>query len=128
MESFCTHRGLSVDEWISDIGSGLNYKRKGLCKLIDLVCDGKIKAVVIAHKDRLVRFGFDHFYFLFQRFGTDILIMNQESLSPEEEMVQDLMSIVHCFSCRLYGLRSYKKVIRDAASKKNKTDGKSRDG
>ncbi len=78
-----------------------------------------MQRLVIAHKDRLVRFGFEWFAAFCERHGTDLVIINGETLSPEQEMVQDLLSIVHIFSARLYGLRSYKKVIRDAALQKD---------
>lgn len=64
---------------------------------------------MIAHKDRLVRFGFEFFEKFCDDHGCKIVVMNTESLSPEEEMVQDLLLIVHCFSSRLYGLKRYKK-------------------
>lgn len=71
----------------------------------------EVSEIVIAHKDRLVRFGFEWFEKFCQNRGTSILVMNAESLSPEEEMTQDLLSIIHCFSSRLYGLRKYRKKI-----------------
>lgn len=64
-----------------------------------------------AHKDRFVRFGFDWFYNYCLKFNCEIEIVNNEKLSPQEEMVQDLISIIHIFSCRIYGLRKYKKEI-----------------
>ena len=72
---------------------------------------GEIKEIVIAHKDRLVRFGYEWFDAFCRSHGTEIIVMNAQSLSPEEEMVKDLLSIVHCFSSRLYGLRRYNKSI-----------------
>jgi len=76
---------------------------------------GEISQLIIAHKDRLVRFGFDFFFIFAQKHGCNIIVANQEELSPQQEMVEDLMAIVHCFSSRLYGLRNYKKNIREAA-------------
>ena len=114
LEIFCTAKGLAIDEWLYDIGSALNYKRKNFKKLMDLVETGEISTLVIAHKDRLVRFGFEWFQYFCEKHGTEIVIMNQERLSPEQEMTQDLISIIHTFSCRLYGLRKYKKIIRQA--------------
>jgi len=70
----------------------------------------------VAHKDRLIRFGFDLVMHLWRTHGCEILVMNTETLSPEQEMVQDLMTITHCFSARLYGLRNYRKTL-DAALK-----------
>ncbi|MBE9212758.1 IS607 family transposase [Plectonema cf. radiosum LEGE 06105] len=100
-------------EIITDIGSGLNFKRKGLQTLLDRVLSNSIKLVVVAHKDRLCRFGFDIISWLCARQQTEILVLDQKNLSPEREMVEDILAIVHVFSCRLYGLRKYKKQISE---------------
>lgn len=98
-------------ECIQDIGSGLNYKRKGLIRLLERILSGNVRLVVIAHKDRLCRFGFDLVSWIASQFKTEILVLNQSNLSPEREMVEDILAIIHVFSCRLYGLRKYKKQI-----------------
>ncbi len=87
----------------------MNFKRKRFLELIDGMARGEIKHLLVAHKDRLVRFGFDLISHLAERNGCKIEVVNQESLSPQQEMVEDLLSIVHTFSCRLYGMRKYKK-------------------
>ena len=71
----------------------------------------KIKTIIITHKDRFIRFGYDWFEKFCMKFHTTIVIVNNEELSPQEELVQDIVSILHVFSCRLYGLRKYKKQI-----------------
>ena len=71
----------------------------------------KIKTIIITHKDRFIRFGYDWFEKFCMKFHTTIVIVNNEGLSPQEELVQDIVSILHVFSCRLYGLRKYKKQI-----------------
>lgn len=76
---------------------------------------GELSEIIIAHKDRLVRFGFDWFEKYCKDHGVSIIVMNAETLSPEEEMTKDLLSIIHCFSSRLYGLRKYKKKILEMA-------------
>jgi putative resolvase len=111
VESFCLVQGKAIDLKLEDIGSGLNYKRKNFILLMEMVERGEISEIVIAHKDRLVRFGFEWFEKFCQDHGTSILILNSESLSPQEEMTKVLLSIIHCFSSRLYGLRKYKKKI-----------------
>jgi putative resolvase len=111
VEAFCLAAGKEVHEKLEDIGSGLNYKRKNFVKLMEMVEQGEISEIVIAHKDRLVRFGFEWFEKFAQDHGVKIVVMNADSLSPEEEMTKDLLSIIHCFSSRLYGLRKYKKKM-----------------
>ena len=81
--------------------------------LMEQVERGEIKEIIIAHKDRLVRFGYEWFEVFCERHGTALIVMNTESLSPEQEMTQDLLAIIHCFSSRLYGLRKYKKTLKD---------------
>lgn len=117
MEQFCLARGYAVDEWVEEIGGGLNFKRKKFLNLIEEAISGKIETIVIAHKDRLCRFAFDLIEQLLKKRGCQIVVANAESMSPQQELVEDLMAVVHCFSCRLYGSRSYRKekekAIRD---------------
>ena len=87
-----------------------------LVRIMSLVEAWAIHTLVIAHKDRLARFGMDWFEHYLEQHGCKLVIINNEALSPESEMVQDLMAIIHCFSCRLYGLRRYKKIIKAAVS------------
>lgn len=117
MEVFCLNKGLEVDDWVSEIGGGLNFKRKKFLALIQSMLKGEIETIVIAHKDRMCRFAFDFILELAKSVNCKILVANQQSLSPQQELVEDLMSIIHCFSCRLYGLRSYSKEIREAINK-----------
>ena len=114
LELFCAGRGLEVDEWIEEIGGGLNFKRKKLLELINDILSGKVKTLVVAHKDRLTRFGFDLIEYICQQNNCEILVMNSLSVSPEQEMVEDLMTIIHSFSSRLYGLRNYRKSLEKA--------------
>ena len=100
-----------VDETIEDIGSGLNYNRKKWNKLIDSCMTNEISTIIITHKDRFIRFGYDWFERFLSKFNIEIIVVNKESLSPQEELVQDIISILHVFSCRIYGLRKYKKKI-----------------
>jgi predicted site-specific integrase-resolvase len=119
VEAFCRNEKMLIDEWIEEVASGLNYKRPKFSRLFEEIELGMVTQLVIAHKDRLVRFGFEWFEAFCHRHGTSVLIVNGDTLSPEQELVQDLLSIVHVFSARLYGLRSYKKVLRDAAMQKD---------
>jgi putative resolvase len=115
VETFCLAKGKEIHEKLEDIGSGLSYKRKNFVKLMEMVEQGEVSEIVIAHKDRLVRFGFEWFDKFCRDHGVKIIVMNADSLSPEEEMTKDLLSIIHCFSSRLYGLRKYKKKIIEMA-------------
>jgi predicted site-specific integrase-resolvase len=114
LEQFCAARGLTVDEWIAEIGGGLNFKRPKFLKLVDAIIAGEVSSLIIAHKDRLARFGYDLLEHLCTTHQCEILVLNQETLSPEQEMVQDLMTIIHGFSSRLYGLRNYRKSLQEA--------------
>ncbi len=116
MEAYCPGAGVAVDEWLLEIGSGLHFKRKVFLSLRECIEKRKITHLPVAHKDRLTRFGFDWFEHFATQHGCTITVVNQESLSPQEEMVEDWMSIVPAFSCRLYGLRPYRKQIRDAVN------------
>ena len=104
-------KGIIVDEIIEDIGSGLNYNRKKWNKLIEECMENKIDSIIVTHKDRFVRFGYDWFERFLSKFNVKIIVVNNELLSPQEELVQDIISILHVFSCRIYGLRKYKKKI-----------------
>jgi predicted site-specific integrase-resolvase len=103
-----------VDEWIKEIGGGMNFKRRKFLGLMDEVLSGHIQRVVIAHKDRLARFGDELISHLFRRHGCELIVLNSESLSPEQELVQDLMSITHGFSRRLDGLRTSRRSLKEA--------------
>jgi len=113
LRTFCNARGIVVDRCIEDYGSGLNYNRKKWNELLAQVMERKVKTIVITHKDRFIRFGYEWFETFCEKFGTSILVVNNEDLSPQEELVEDIVSILHVFSCRLYGLRKYKKLIRE---------------
>jgi len=121
MEQFCLNSGIAVDDWISEIGGGMNFKRKRFLGLMDAIQAGTVAKLLIAHKDRLCRFGFDYFERMAKECGCELVVVNQESLSPQQEMVEDLLTIVHTFSCRLYGLCRYKKMLKEDLVIKNKT-------
>ena len=107
---------------MEDIGSALNYKRRGFNRIIEQIELGLVKLVVIGYPDRFIRFGYDWFEQFCERHGTQITVINGETLSPEEELVRDLIAIVTVFSARLHGLRSHKKLIRAAALGKDLKD------
>ena len=114
LEAFCTHRNMEVDEWMMEVGGGLNFKRKQFLSLVDAIVEGQVERVILAHQDRLARFGYQLLVHLCETHQCELLAMNTEELSPELELVQDLINITHCFSSRLYGLRNYRKALKKA--------------
>ena len=118
LEAYSKQHSITVDEWMSDIGSGLNYKRKQFNRLLEMIELGQVRRLIIAHRDRLVRFGYEYFEAFCQRHHTELVVIDGEAMSPEQELVRDLIAIVTVFSARLHGLRSYRKVLKDAALQK----------
>jgi len=112
LKQYANAKGIIVDEILEDIGSGLNYNRKKWNKLIENCMLGLVKTILIAHKDRFIRFGYDWFERFLKSNGVEIIVVNNEKLSPQEELVDDLVSIIHVFSCKIYGLRKYEKQIK----------------
>jgi len=110
-------RQRGVQEIIADVGSGLNERRKGFLKLLDKVLHNEVDKVVILYEDRLTRFGFDTLKRVFEVHGTSIDVLNQvEMKSPQQELVDDLITIISHFAGRMYGLRSrkHKEVVECA--------------
>jgi putative resolvase len=99
-----------------DIGGGLNFKRKGLLSLLEQVMSGNIESIVVGHQDRLARFGVDLIRWFCEQKDCQLVVLGRTELSPERELVEDILSIIHCFSCRLYGLRKYKSTIKEDPS------------
>jgi predicted site-specific integrase-resolvase len=112
METYCRSAAIPVDRWVQEVGSGMDFKRKHFLSIVDRIQRGEIAKLLVAHKDRLMRFGFDLFHHIAAENGCEIVVVNQESLSPQQEMVEDLMAIVHTFSGRLSGMRKYKSEIK----------------
>ena len=102
-------------EIITDIGSGINYNKVGLNILLDKVIKGEVDKVVVLHKDRLLRFGFELVENLCKRYGTSIEIVDNTPKTEEQELVEDLVQIITVFSCKLQGKRAnkMKKVIAE---------------
>ena len=108
LECFCAAKGWPF-ELISDLGSGLNYSKKGLRQLINKIMDGKIGRLVVTHKDRLLRFGSELIFAICEARGIEVVLINQgEQPSFEEELASDVLEIITVFSARLYGSRSHK--------------------
>ena len=110
---FCTFT-LIVDEWILEIGGGLNFKRKQFLRLVDDIVDGQVERVVLAHQDRLVRLDYPLLVHLCQTYSCELVVMDAKAVSPERELVQDLITITDCFSSRVPGLRTYREALKKA--------------
>jgi len=95
---------------VTDVGSGLNDHRKGLLKIMDMAKRGEVKSVAVTYRDRLTRFGFNYLEIYFASYDVNLIVLHHysEDKSPQEELVEDLMSIIASFSGKLYGLRSGK--------------------
>lgn len=108
LELYCVAHGWKF-EMISDLGSGMNYHKKGLRHLIDLILESQIGRLVLTHKDRLLRFGAELVFSICEAKGVEIVILNQgEDTSFEEDLAKDVLEIITVFSARLYGSRSKK--------------------
>jgi len=115
MELFIASRGEEF-EIISDIGSGINYNKKGLEKLLALISQNRVDKLYLLHKDRLVRFGFELIETICKLHNTEIVtITKDDTKTDEQEMIEDIMNIIHVFSCRMNGKRSHinKKIIEN---------------
>lgn len=109
LESYCAANGWSY-EVVQDLGSGLNYKKRGLRQLIKRICVGDIGRLVLTHKDRLLRFGSEIVFALCEEFNVEVTIINQSEkpIRLEEELAGDVLEIITVFSARLYGSGSHK--------------------
>ena len=121
LETFCAAKGWSY-EVMQDVGSGINYNKKGLQQLVKRIFSGNVGRLVLTHKDRLLRFGSELIFSLCEAFNTEVVIINQgeQPLNFEEELAQDVLEIITVFSVRLYGSRSHKnrklvETLREAA-------------
>ncbi|HFU76839.1 MAG TPA: IS607 family transposase [Arcobacter sp.] len=114
LENFILDQDIKIDQVFSDIASGINFeKRKNFFKLLDLVIDGQVEKVFINYKDRLSRVGFSLFKELFLKFGTEIIVANgntNEKLDSEEIM-NEIITLIHCFSMKHYSKRRVKRAI-----------------
>jgi len=109
LNQYCDTHQFKNYKMISDLGSGLNYNKKGLNLLIENVVSGKIAKIIITHKDRLLRFGYELIVKLCSLFKTELIIINnKENLTYEQQFCSDICEIMTVFSSRLYGKRSHK--------------------
>lgn len=107
------HQRYPDHDIVTDIASGLNFHRPGLRSILDRALQGTLKQVVVAHQDRLCRFGFDLIHYLLtEKCNVELVVLNNQKSTPQEELVTDLLSIVTVFSARANGLRKYKSQIK----------------
>jgi excisionase family DNA binding protein len=103
-------------EFVKDIGSGLNFKRKGLKTILERAMSGTHITLVVAHRDRLARFGIELIRQIIEHNGGKLVMLDEVFLSPEPELAKDLRNIIHVFSARMRGLRDYKQHINQIVS------------
>lgn len=110
LKTYANAKGYIVSSIITDIGSGLDYNRKGFNSIL---YSEKKQKILISYKDRFVRFGYSWFDNFLKSKGSEIIVVNNQTLSPKQELVEDLISIIQIFSCRIDGLKKYKKKIKN---------------
>lgn len=120
LKQYAYSKGYSF-EIITDIGSGINYKKEGLLKMINLVECGEVDRIIVLYKDRLIRFGYDLIEYICKLNDTKIEIVDNSTISKEQELTEDLIQIITVFANKLYGARS-KKTINLIKSVKENAD------
>jgi transposon, resolvase len=120
LKQYAYSKGYSF-EIITDIGSGINYKKEGLLKMITLIERGEIERIIVLYKDRLIRFGYDLIEYICKLNNTKIEIVDNSTISKEQELTEDLIQIITVFANRLYGTKS-KKTINLIKSVKENAD------
>lgn len=118
LKQYAYSKGYSF-EIITDIGSGINYKKEGLLKMINLVECGEVDRIIVLYKDRLIRFGYDLIEYICKLNDTKIEIVDNSTISKEQELTEDLIQIITVFANRLYGARSKKTVNLIKSIKEN---------
>lgn len=111
IQEYLNSKGIILDDVYKDIASGLNYNRKQWNKLLQEVKQESIETIYITYKDRFTRFGYEWFENYCKEYNTNIIVLNNKKTSPEEELIEDLFSIIHVFSSRSYGIRRYKSKL-----------------
>ena len=122
LKQFCFSNGIKIDGVFQDVASGISFeKRKEFFRMLDDVLDRKVKTVYITYKDRLSRVGFELFYHLFQRFGTEIVVISEVGSTKldSEEIFEDIISLLHCYSMKLYSKRRLSKIKEALSDESN---------
>lgn len=125
LKQFCFSNGYCVNKIFSDIASGISFeKRKEFFNMLDDIVSGKVERILITYKDRLSRVGFELFYHLFKKYNTEILIMSEVGSQKldSEEIFEEIVSLLHCYSMKLYSKRKDKKIREIIESDGNEED------
>lgn len=125
LKQFCFSNGYCVNKIFSDIASGISFeKRKEFFNMLDDIVSGKVERILITYKDRLSRVGFELFYHLFKKYDTEILIMSEVGSQKldSEEIFEEIVSLLHCYSMKLYSKRKDKKIREIIESDGNEED------
>lgn len=122
LKQWCFNQGYSISAIYSDVASGISFeKRKQFFELLDEVIEGRVERVVILYKDRLSRVGFDLFYHLFKKYNCEIEVMSEAGSSKldSEEIFEEIISLLHCYSMKLYSKRNARKKIKELIEENN---------
>ena len=125
LNSFCMNTGIQVDGVFQDVASGISFdNRKQFFELLDDVLEYKVEKVVITYKDRLSRVGFDLFYHLFRKFGTEIVVASQlgSKKLDSEEIFEEIVSLLHCYSMKMYSKRRVAKIKEALSDDQNDSE------
>ena len=113
LKHYCFSNGVKVDGVFQDVASGISFEKRGdFFRLLDDVVDKKVKAVYVTYKDRISRVEFDLFYYLFKKFGTEIVVVSEVGSFKldSEEVFEEIVSLLHCYSMKLYSKRRVAKI------------------
>lgn len=122
LKQWCFNQGYSISGIYSDIASGISFeKRKQFFDMLDDIIEGKVERIVISYKDRLSRIGFDLFYHLFKKYNCEIEVMSEVGSAKldSEEIFEEIISLLHCYSMKLYSKRNAKKKIKELIDEKD---------
>jgi len=112
LNNYCSSNGFIIDQTLQEIASGMNYNRKQYNKLLNLILENKINNIFVEYEDRLLRFGFDNFVKICEKFNTNVVVINKsENKDTIKEITEDLVNIIHHFSSKMYSLRKNKNKI-----------------
>ena len=111
--NYCMIHGIKINGVFKDVASGISFEnRKDFFKMLDDIFEHKVDKVIITYKDRLSRIGFDLFYHLFKRFGTEIIVISEVGSAKldSEEIFEEIVSMLHCYSMKMYSRRRVNKI------------------